>query len=420
VKKLLFIVLAFISFFSACGKPEQTVNEIVLELGEEIPTNANAYFNITEKQLEHLTIDLSQVDVTQCGKYEILCSYKNNIYTVNVEIKDTVAPVLKESSSFEIECGEPFTLSDFQIEIIDKSPSTFNFTDATITNFAYQDEEYEIQGTLLCIYAPGTYTLELCLTDEFNNITISTIEVIAKDTTAPVINGAEKLEVDYGASIDLLAGITALDTVDGDISNQITVSEIDTSKSGKQICTYTVSDSAGNMTEVQRDILVKEKPKASKPSSLARSTSLECVQIVVTYSIYGESDTTWTETFGPTVTVGEVSPVGDGFPIKGETVMLRVSDLWLTFTNGNESITLNMGELCNRHGEPDEPFWYGRKIVAHQTMYIEGTPYYCYMYDDGRVLMHTDRTRIDYAYWPDQMIEWFGPYGYNETNWIYY
>lgn len=85
--------------------------------------------------------------------------------------------------------------------------------------------------------------------------------VSAPDTAAPVFAGVGDVSVDYGADFDPLAGVTATDDVDGDVTAGIKVSgSVDTSKAGVYTLTYTVSDKAGNEATATRKVTVKEKP----------------------------------------------------------------------------------------------------------------------------------------------------------------
>ncbi|KAA8822902.1 immunoglobulin-like domain-containing protein, partial [Bifidobacterium vespertilionis] len=84
------------------------------------------------------------------------------------------------------------------------------------------------------------------------------------DTTAPVFAGVEDASVAFGADFDPLAGVTASDDVDGDVTGSVKVSgSVDTSKPGVYELTYTVADAAGNTATAKRKVTVKE---ADKPS----------------------------------------------------------------------------------------------------------------------------------------------------------
>lgn len=67
-----------------------------------------------------------------------------------------------------------------------------------------------------------------------------------EDNTAPVINGATNKQIYIGDSFNPLAGITASDKEDGDLTNKIIVSgTVDTTKAGTYNLTYSVTDSKG-------------------------------------------------------------------------------------------------------------------------------------------------------------------------------
>lgn len=81
----------------------------------------------------------------------------------------------------------------------------------------------------------------------------------APDTAAPVFAGVSDVTVDQGAVFDPLAGVSARDDRDGDVTSAVTVSPsaVDTSKPGETTLTYTVKDKAGNTATVSRVVRVK-------------------------------------------------------------------------------------------------------------------------------------------------------------------
>lgn len=59
----------------------------------------------------------------------------------------------------------------------------------------------------------------------------------------PVISGASDIQINKGDSIDLLSGVTAVDTCDNDITSKITIQgNVYNNKAGEYIVTYTVTD----------------------------------------------------------------------------------------------------------------------------------------------------------------------------------
>ncbi|MDI6453597.1 immunoglobulin-like domain-containing protein [Peloplasma aerotolerans] len=81
------------------------------------------------------------------------------------------------------------------------------------------------------------------------------------DTLAPLLFGVSDVVVDVGGEFDPLAGITATDNVDGNLTSQINVSgEYDLDVAGVYTLTYTVSDAAGNVATATRQLIVRVAP----------------------------------------------------------------------------------------------------------------------------------------------------------------
>lgn len=89
----------------------------------------------------------------------------------------------------------------------------------------------------------------------FDNVLIEEI-TLGADETAPMINGVSNKSILLNATFDPLAGVTAVDGIDGDVTADIVVvikdsldavvTTLDTSVEGTYTVTYTVSDAAGN------------------------------------------------------------------------------------------------------------------------------------------------------------------------------
>ncbi|MGL4913429.1 MAG: glycosyl hydrolase family 18 protein, partial [Romboutsia sp.] len=71
-------------------------------------------------------------------------------------------------------------------------------------------------------------------------------EKVPEMNQAPVLSGIANKTINVGDSFDALAGVTAKDKEDGDLTSSIKVSgNVDTAKAGKYELTYSVSDSKG-------------------------------------------------------------------------------------------------------------------------------------------------------------------------------
>lgn len=90
-----------------------------------------------------------------------------------------------------------------------------------------------------------TYAADTSLTATLK-VTVKEAEPV--DTVPPVISGADDVAVEFGASFDPMAGVKAVDDVDGDVTGAVKVSgdTVDTSKPGAYTLVYTVSDAAGS------------------------------------------------------------------------------------------------------------------------------------------------------------------------------
>ena len=111
---------------------------------------------------------------------------------------------------------------------------------------------------------PGTYTITYNVTDAAGNKAAEvTREVIVRDPTSPFISllGEERIIIAVG---DLYSdpGATAVDDVDGDITQSIIVENpVNSLVSGTYVITYNVTDSAGNSAiEVTREVVVDGSP----------------------------------------------------------------------------------------------------------------------------------------------------------------
>lgn len=80
--------------------------------------------------------------------------------------------------------------------------------------------------------------------------------VVAADDD-PVISGVADLEITAGDAFEVLAGITASDTEDGDLTSNIAVSGLyDAATAGIYLITYTITDSFGNVVTAERTLTV--------------------------------------------------------------------------------------------------------------------------------------------------------------------
>jgi plastocyanin len=118
---------------------------------------------------------------------------------------------------------------------------------------------HQIQGTP---NETGTFNFTLTVsgasTSQAVTGTITVNAAVTADTTPPVISllGSSTINLNVGDTFTD-PGVTANDDVDGDVTLSITASGIvDTSTAGTYVITYSVTDTAGNTTTVDRTIVV--------------------------------------------------------------------------------------------------------------------------------------------------------------------
>ncbi len=97
--------------------------------------------------------------------------------------------------------------------------------------------------------------------DKTVNSVVDEVTLVRDDVTAPEIAFPESSEVVKGTEFDALAGVTAADDRDGDVTASLTVAgSVDTSTLGEYTLTYTATDAAGNVAEAERVVTVVAAP----------------------------------------------------------------------------------------------------------------------------------------------------------------
>ncbi|SNT15037.1 3',5'-cyclic AMP phosphodiesterase CpdA [Micrococcales bacterium KH10] len=90
-----------------------------------------------------------------------------------------------------------------------------------------------------------------------DNTVVDEVTLQRVDLEEPTISAPGDTTVKFGEPFDALAGVTAYDNVDGDITDRITVTgSVNTGALGEYELTYSVADDAGNVAEAHRTIFV--------------------------------------------------------------------------------------------------------------------------------------------------------------------
>jgi hypothetical protein len=150
---------------------------------------------------------------------------------------DSVAPSISLDESLSYTIGDPAMNFD----------GVFSATD---------DEDGDVTASIVIddnavdYTTAGTYQVTVTAVDEAGNEASSNFDLtVSNETVAPVITGMQNVSIKQGEdTFDYLAGVTASDNLDGDITSSIVVddSAVDYSAIGIYRVYYTVSDTAGN------------------------------------------------------------------------------------------------------------------------------------------------------------------------------
>ena len=184
-------------------------------------------------------------------------------YTINYYVydKDGKVATAKRVVTVQSDASKPVVMSPDKLTV--KQNSKF---DPTLYAQAYDNEDGDITDQIKVlgqIYTDklGSQFITYEVTDSDGNKAskIMEVEVVATLGNAPVISGADDIEINVGDAFDPISGVTAYDNEDGDLTSEIKYGGIvDTGKAGEYTVTYTVWDSDFNTETVDRKVTVKD------------------------------------------------------------------------------------------------------------------------------------------------------------------
>lgn len=229
-------------------------SELTVEYGEAFTDpGAVGFYSGTIFQRKPIDIPVStegRVDVQTVGDYELhyRAEHKgvSGFAVRKVHVVDTVKPEITLTGEAEITLPVQTAYEEPGYTAVDNYSG--DLTDLVTVTGELNPE------------VPGVYTLIYAVSDSSGNRTSVQRTITYVDETAPVIELTDGalIEVEPGnAFAD--PGFTAYDNCDGDISTNVTVEgTVDPSTPGTYTLVYTVSDKAGNITQIQRTVIVKD------------------------------------------------------------------------------------------------------------------------------------------------------------------
>lgn len=228
------------------GKIEENVG-----VGEEyIDKGINAYTKF--RSINDKVVVEGKVDTSKLGQYTIkykvpfLGGYKE--YTRTVNVIDKIEPVITLD-------GDENYILNFGTEYVEPGFRASDNYDGDITE---KVETQKIEKD------EENYDIKYTVKDSSNNEAkcVRHIKIVDNEAPAITLNGNQIVSIILGNPYNE-SGATAIDNKDGDVSSKIKISgNVDTSKEGVYLITYTVQDAKGNSSEEHRKVIVNSVEKA--------------------------------------------------------------------------------------------------------------------------------------------------------------
>ncbi|MBD5461128.1 MAG: DUF5011 domain-containing protein [Lachnospiraceae bacterium] len=212
-------------------------SEYALELGEVLGKE-DLLFNPERDGCRISQSDIDAVNVSGVGEYTVASLVGESV--CRVLVADTTPPELavRDVSVF---LGEEVTVESFVESCYDASG------EVQVRLTTEPDAE-----------ALGVQIMTIEAEDINGNITTATATLaVVKDKTPPVIKGLSALSVRKKSSPDYLAGVSAVDKLDGACEVTCDSGGVDLTKAGTYYVTYTARDRDGNTARARRTVVVE-------------------------------------------------------------------------------------------------------------------------------------------------------------------
>lgn len=230
----------------------------------QVPVNGSTDFASYVKAVDNVDGDVTpfveadgELDTSNIGFQTITLTVSDSSGNVTKEtyefaISDMEAPTinLTKGENPEIDYGSEFKLEDI----------------AEITDNFDKEVKVEVEGEV-DTSKEGIQTLKITAKDAAGNTSTSTVNVHVKDISAPeIVLSKTSITVDVGESVDGKDYLTtAIDNKDGDVTDKVQISSVNTGSAGTKTITYTVSDEAGNKAEATLTVKVNAAPVGGNP-----------------------------------------------------------------------------------------------------------------------------------------------------------
>lgn len=228
------------------NRVQPAFSSIVYELGDEISHNPEDYVLGPERIVEQGELDLSQVDRSRTGTYQVFMRCGKSEFQYEVIIQDTTAPTI-------LLRNEPVCLALDREYPVEELVRRVEDADSFVT-LHVQD----VSGLLETVSYHNTGTFVCIVVAEDTSGNRASVSVPVTVGEAPVISGVRDIYVALGSQVDYLEEVTAWDGKDGNLTGRITVDdgEVELTREGTYKLTYRVENDLGIDTVSCVDVTV--------------------------------------------------------------------------------------------------------------------------------------------------------------------
>lgn len=229
------------------------------QLNDTLITAPEHYVNANAKVLAECQVVLDDVNPHISAVYPAYILYQGQKYEFQIVIEDKKIPTiaLKDKKAvYECFIGDEFIAADL-----------VDVQDDTETNVFFVDSQGQ-ESAKVVLNQNGNFDYFIIAEDSNKNRS-SKVRVrfeVGKDTAKPILSGIDPITLKLNADFNPMAGVSAIDNADGDLTAQIVVDgKVDTHHVGQYLLTYCVSDSNGNEACETRLVTVTESGSAGQP-----------------------------------------------------------------------------------------------------------------------------------------------------------
>lgn len=123
-KKIIMTLLAstlIVGSMTGCGSTKLTKSSITIELGNEDAIKVSDFMDLSKDELKSVKLNTKDVNFFKEGNYKATISYKDKDYDIKVKVKDTVAPKITVSDNIVVQTNNPLHMSDIITEVTELS-----------------------------------------------------------------------------------------------------------------------------------------------------------------------------------------------------------------------------------------------------------------------------------------------------------